>query len=562
MTGSRRSLVALAAIVAIALAACGSSGGSKSGGSKDTSTTTLGKAPGGTLVVGAEQDASCADWINACSSSLWGLEMMAFQTMPRTFDIAKQDGVWTAVPSPTMAGMPTVTTVDGKQTVTYTIADNAVWSDGEPITSEDYKYTADQINTDKNVYDPTGYDKIESVATPSPKVAVVTFKEPFASWTQLFSSDYGIQPSHILEGKDRHALMKNGYDWSGGPWLMKWQKGVSVTLTPNPNWYGTKPTIQKVIFKIISDTAAEFQAFKAGEVLAIYPQPLPSAIAAIKGGVPDTKSSVNAETATVEALWMNNAKFPLNSTPVRQSIAYSINRDEIVKALFGDLGVDKAWQSLNPPISAKYADITAWSGYTPQPDKVTSLMTGDGWAKNGSGVWAKNGKTATLTVMTTAGNKQRELIEQVMQKQLGENGFKLNIANKSADDLFGTILGSGKYQLMIYGSSGTSVNPGLCSILCTSNIPTKANDQTGNNLSRVSVPAADPLLAQVDTDSNEPTRIAASKQADQLLAADQVSLPLDPLPNIAMWSTRLSGPIGDNPILSMFWNMHEWTLAG
>ena len=79
--------------------------------------------------------------------------------------------------------------------------------------------------------------------------------------------------------------MKNGYDWSGGPWIAKWQKGVSVTLTPNPNWYGTKPTIQKVIFKIIADTAAEFQAFKAGEVLAIYPQPLPSAIAAIKGGV-------------------------------------------------------------------------------------------------------------------------------------------------------------------------------------------------------------------------------------------------------------------------------------
>ena len=144
--------------------------------------------------------------------------------------------------------------------------------------------------------------------------------------------------------------------------------------------------------------------------------------------------------------------------------------------------------------------------------------------------------------MTTAGNKQRELIEQVMQKQLGENGFSLAIKNKSADDLFGTILGAGTYQLTIYGSSGTSVNPGLCSILCTKNIPTKANDQTGNNLSRVSVPAADPLLEQVDTDSNQSTRIAASKQADQLLAADQVSLPLDPLPNIGLWSTPAQRP--------------------
>ena len=563
MIRSRRSLVALMAIIAIVLAACGSSSGSKSGGktTKKTTPTTLGAAPAGTLVLGAEQEPACADWIDQCAASLWGAEIMQYQTMPRVFDFAKQDGVWTEVPNVMMAGFPTVATVNGKQTVTYTISDKAVWSDGQPITSADFKYTADQIRTGKNVYDPTGYDKIESVDATNPKVAIVTFKEPFASWTQLFSSDYGIQPSHLLEGKNRDKLMKSGYDWSGGPWIAKWQKGVSVTLTPNPNYYGIKPTIQKVIFKIIADTAAEFQAFKAGEVLAIYPQPLPAAIAAIKGGVPNTQSSVNPETGTVEALWMNNAKFPLNDKAVRQAIAYSIDRDAIVKRLFGDLGVNKAWQSLNPPITAKYADTAAWAGYSLQPDKVTSLMTGAGWAKNSSGIWAKGGKPATMTVISTAGNKQRELIEQVLQQELAQTGFKLEIKNKSADDLFGTILPAGNYQLSIYGQSATTINPGLCSVLCTKNIPQPPKN-TGNNLSRVSVPGADPLLERVDTDPNTATRVAASKQADQLLAADQVSLPLDPLPNIALWSNRISGPVGDNPILSVFWNMNEWTLAG
>jgi ABC-type dipeptide transport system, periplasmic component len=559
---SRRSFIALIALVSIVLVACGSSGGSSPKTNGSTTTTTLGAAPSGTLVLGAEQDAACADWINKCAASSWGAWMMLYQTMPRVFDFAKQDGVWTEVASPTMASFPTVATVNGKQTVTYTISDRAVWSDGQPISSADIKYTADQINTDKNVYDPTGYDKIESVATPTPKVAVVTFKEPYASWTALFGSDYGIQPSHLLEGKNRDKLMKDGYSWSGGPWIAKWQKGVSVTLTPNANYYGTKPTIQKVIFKIIADTASEFQAFKAGEVLGIYPQPLPAAIAAIKGGVPNTKSIVNAETAAVEALFMNNGKFPFDDKVVRQAVGYAIDRDAIVKRLFGDLGVNKAWESLNPPISAKYADTSAWAGYTLQLDKVTSLMTGDGWKKNGDGIWAKGGKTAAFSVVTTAGNKQRELIEQILQQELAAAGFKLTIANKSADDLFGTILGAGTYQMTIYAQSATNVNPGLCSTICTKNIPTKANHQTGNNLSRISVPAADPLMEQVDTDINPPSRIAASKQADQLLAADQVSLPLDPLPNIVLWNTRIGGPVGDNPILSMFWNMNEWTLTG
>jgi hypothetical protein len=55
-------------------------------------------------------------------------------------------------------------------------------------------------------------------------------------------------------------------------------------------------------------------------------------------------------------------------------------------------------------------------------------------------------------------------------------------------------------------------------------------------------------------------RIAASKQADQVMGQEQVSLPLDPLPNISMWNDRVKGPVNDNPILSMFWNMYAWSL--
>ena len=561
MIRARRSLIALVALLAIVLAACGSSGGSKSA-PKTSSTTGFGAAPSGTIVVGAEQDAACADWIDKCAASSWGAWMMQYQTMPRVFDYAKQGSDWVEVPNVAMAGMPTVTDVGGKQTVTYKISDAAIWSDGEPITSNDIKYTATQLTSGKNVYDPTGYDQIESVATPDPKTAVVTFKKPFASWTQLFSADYGIQPSHLLEGKNRDQLMKNGYSWSGGPWIAKWNKGVSVTLTPNPKFYGTKPTVQKVIFKILADTAAQFQAFKAGELLAIYPQPEPSAIAAIKGGVPGTQAVYTADTANLEAVWMNNSRAPFDNKVVRQAVAYSIDRNAIVKRLFGDIGVEKPMQNLQPPINSRFADPNAWSQYTLNLDKVNSLMTGDGWKKDGSGVWAKGGKTASFTIESTAGNKRRELTEQILQQELQQAGFKMTIANKSADDLFGKILGAGTYQMTIYAQTATSLNPGLCAVACTSAIPTKANGQSGNNLSRISVPAADPLLATVDSNPDVQARITAGKQADRLLGDDQVSIPLDPLPNIVLWSDRIGGPVADNPVLSMFWNMNLWTLKG
>jgi peptide/nickel transport system substrate-binding protein len=561
---SKRSLtaIALVAVLSLVFVACG--GGDDDSNGTSGTTKSSGPAPAaGTLTVGAEQDATCTDWVNTCAASAWGSWMMAYQTMPRVFDYVKQGEDWTEIPSPTMASMPTVTTsAEGKQVVTYTISPSAVWSDGEPITSNDIKYTWDQIVNGKKIYDPTGYDKIESIDTTDPKVAVVTFAENFASWTALFSADYGIYPSHILEGKDRAKEMENGYDWSGGPWFFKWDKGVSVTLTPNPRWYGTKPTIKKVIFRIIANTASLFEAFKGNQIAATYPQSEPSAVEAIKGGVSGTQSVVSADTGNVEALWINNAKFPFDSTAVRQAFAYSIDRDAIVNRLFGEIGVTKAAQSLNPPIVSRYADKQAFANYVLDLNRVNSLMQGDGWAKNDDGIWAKDGKAAAFTIKSTAGNKRRELTEQILQEQLKAAGFKMSIKNPSADDLFNKVLPAGDYQVSLYAQTATSLNPGLCSIACSSAIPSKANDFSGQNYQRIDIPTLDPLLETVETNFVQSERITASKQADQVMAQEQVSLPLDPLPNISLWNDSISGPVGDNPLLSMFWNMHLWSLAG
>ena len=129
-------------------------------------------------------------------------------------------------------------------------------------------------------------------------------------------------------------------------------------------------------------------------------------------------SSFTDETGNFESLWLNNAAFPFDSVAVRQALAYAIDRDAIVEALFGGLGVDEPLQTLNAPILSFFSDTEAFAGYTLDLDKVDELMTGDGWAKNGDGIWAKDGKTATFVLNTTAGNKRRELTQQIVQEQL------------------------------------------------------------------------------------------------------------------------------------------------
>jgi hypothetical protein len=137
------------------------------------------------------------------------------------------------------------------QQITYEISDRAQWSDRRPITSHDFKYTWQQIVTGDDILDTSGYESIESIDDSNPKIAVVTFAqgENYAAWKDLFGGQYGILPSHILEGNDRAALMTDGYDWSGGPYIGKWTRGSDTTLTANPDWYGPRPKIRTVVFQ-------------------------------------------------------------------------------------------------------------------------------------------------------------------------------------------------------------------------------------------------------------------------------------------------------------------------
>jgi hypothetical protein len=139
-----------------------------------------------------------------------------------------------------------------------------------------------------------------------------------------------------------------------------------------------------------------------------------------------------------------------------------------------------------------------------------------------------------------------------------EGGFTLTIDNKDSNTLFGQVLPAGGFQLGLYAEVVTNLDPGLCTVFCSQNVPGPANGNSGQNWTRTVLPSLDPLLQTTDSATSDQARIVASKAADRLLAAQQVSLPLDPLPNLAIWSRRVTGVQGDNPIFAMFWNLSQW----
>ena len=147
-----------------------------------------------------------------------------------------------------------------------------------------------------------------------------------------------------------------------------------------------------------------------------------------------------------------------------------------------------------------------------------------------------------------------------MQEQLKKAGFKMTIANQSAGDLFGTTLAAGDYVVSLYAQMATSLQPGLCTILCASNIPTPANDNSGQNWQRVDTAAERAAVAGRHQPRRRGPEVGRPSRRTRSWPSRQVSLPLDPLPNILLWSKKIVGPVHDDPVLGMFGNINQWGL--
>ena len=389
---------------------------------------------------------------------------------------------------------------------------------------------------------------------------MVTFKQgqPFGDWKALFGGFFGLVPAHLLQGKDVTAETTNGFTWSGGPFqLDHWTKGSELALVPNPKYWGPKPNIDKIVFKFITDTAAESSAFKTGQVALIQPQPQ------LEQG--ELKALPNVTTIAnnrfdYEAIWFNTEKPIVNSKPVRQALAYATDRSVIVPRLFGPLKPDIApIQSFTTPANKEWYQKD-WTKYTHDLTKVDSLMKGDGWAKGADGIWAKGGQKADLVVRSTTGNKRRELTEQVLQSQWKEAGFNLTVDNKKTGVLFGELLPGGDYQVSLFAQTPSDPDPtnaGGCSNFCTENIP-KQPALSGNNYTRIADPTLDTVLKAVDNELNQSKRLDEFKKESSQLADLVPAIPLDPLfQPVFFYNNRLGG-VEDNPVYASFWSLSRW----
>ena len=330
----------------------------------------------------------------------------------------------------------------------FHLDENAKWHDGEPVTAEDWVFTA-QLITDPefgfglksefNTWagtDDTGVEESENsvqVEAVDDYTLKMTFKSvtPVEDWLLLHNKYFYVLPQHLL-GDIAPADMMSADFWNApagsGPCIFESEiSGSELDLASNPNYHLGAPKFGKLVMKVIAATNT-VTSVAAGEMDGFFQAPsTDDALAAEAMGLNVTRS---AEPTSIVAFLINNQN--VSDKRVRQAMSYAIDKQ---------LLIDQQLQGEGVVSSTCIIPGSQWdSGITWERDieKAKELLAEAGWDSN--------------TVLQMAVVSSRESMAAVIQQNLAEAGINIEVQTVELATMFSG-LQDGTYDLGICGST-------------------------------------------------------------------------------------------------------------
>lgn len=457
-------------------------------------------------------------------------------TMPRAFRVAS-DGS-TTVNSDYFTNVEMTST--DPQVVSYTINPKAVWSDGTPITWEDI---ASQVHAtsgkDKafQIASPSGSDRVASVARGvDDRQAVITFAKPYSEWRGMFAGNGMLLPRVMTatpESFNKGYL--DGPGPSAGPFMVSQvdRTAQRITLSRNPNWWGSEPLLDSVTYLALDD-AALIPALQNNTIDATGISSLDDlTIARSTAGVSIRRAPAPS--------WYH---FTFNGAPgsiledknLRLAIAKGIDRQVIADITQRGL-VDKPVPLNNHIFVAGqkgYQDNSAVVAY--DPEKAKAELDALGWKLNGQ-FREKDGHQLVIRDVLYDAQSTRQF-GQIAQNNLAQIGVKLDLDTKGGSGFFSNYINVGDFDIAQFSWVGDAFP--LC---CLTQIYASGAE---SNFGKIGSPQIDAKIEEVLDELDPDKARVLANQLDEMLWAEGFSLPLTQSPgNVAVRQTLANfGPAG------------------
>ena len=447
-------------------------------------------------------------------------------------------------------------------TISFKFKQNAVWSDGKPVTCADYKATvAVYVNPQNNVISRTGWEDIKSI-TCKGKAGVVVFKTQYADWESLIST--GVYAAHAIAGKNMNELFLNSIAISSGPWLFSsWQKGVQITVVKNSK-FKAAPTMKldRVVFRYILDTNARFQALKAGEGQVMEPQPQLQIADFLSDSNFVVDRKIGYAWEHIDVQFGPKGHPALKAPYVRQALITGMNRAQVAATLYKEIapGLPPLQSHMFKPFESTYKQN--WARWKFNQAKVIASLKAKGCTGGPDKPTAGNtnifscpgvGKLS-FRFSTTTGNQLRALTYEIIQRQLKSVGIELVARFQAAGTLFGTTLPSGDWDLLMFTWVGSPDTP-----ITIKDLYACGGEQNYMNYCNRKFSAVMNTVA---------TTLDSSERANMLNAAelkymvnDIPSIPVYARPVFVIRAKKVSGPVVNPTQEGSPWNANTWTTS-
>ncbi len=420
--------------------------------------------------------------------------------------------------------------------VTYTIKQGATWGDGTPVTTKDVLFTYEVgKHPASGVADGELYRRILKIDVKDEKTFTLHLDRLTFDYNAINS--FELLPAHIERAnfKDpKEYRQRTAYDTDStnpglyfGPYrITAKETGSRIVLEPNPTWWGKKPHFKKIVVQVIEKTAA-LEAnllsgsidYIAGELGLLLDQGLAFEKRHGKDFDIEFKPSL-----VYEHIDLNLENPFLKDRRVREALILALDREELSNKLFEG----------RQPVADSFVHPLDWihskdvPHYAHDPKKAAALLDAAGWAKRDAEGFRINGdgKRLAFELMTTAGSRTRELVQQILQSQWRKAGIDIRIRNEPARVYFGETVTKRKYKAMAMFAwlSAPENVPRLT--LHSEQITTAENNWSGQNYTSYRNPEVDKLIDAIEVELDRTKRAKLWARLQQVYAHDLPVLPL------------------------------------
>jgi peptide/nickel transport system substrate-binding protein len=419
--------------------------------------------------------------------------------------------------------------------VTYTIHAGATWGDGTPVTSADAVFTWEVGRNELSGFAGLeAFRRILSVEVIDDKTFV--FHGDRLTYQYNAANGFYLLPSHLERApfaeaaEYRHRTL---YDTDPanpglyfGPYrITAVESGAHVVLEPNPTWYGPPPYFRRIVVRVIENTAALEANLLSGEVDYVAGElgfTVEQAMS-LERRNPQGFSFLYKPGLIYEHLDVNLDNPVLADRRVRRALLYAIDREGLAAKLFG--GHQPVAHSNVNPLDRVYSDAVPVYAY--DPGRAVALLEEAGWTELSGGVRRNAaGERLSFALMTTAGNKSRELVQQVLQSQWRKLGIEAVIRNEPARVFFGqTMTKRANSGLSMYAWLSAPETVPL-STLRSDQIPNEGNGWSGQNYPGYRNARMDELIDTIELELDPEARLPLWAELQALYASDLPALPL------------------------------------